>query len=53
MSQKEKKGTLNDLIKKIVAKKINQYLGKYLKDIKSRIASVFDAWDSGFHQKKG
>ena len=34
MSQKEKKGTLNDLIKKIVAKKINQYLGKYLKDIK-------------------
>ena len=31
---KGKKGTLKDLINKFVATKINQYLGKYLKDIK-------------------
>ena len=31
---KEKKGTLNDLIIKFVATKINQYLGKYLNNIK-------------------
>ncbi|OMJ79585.1 hypothetical protein SteCoe_20353 [Stentor coeruleus] len=32
---KEKKGTLNDLVKRFVAQKINQYLGKYLSNIKN------------------
>lgn len=32
---KEKKGTLNDLVKRFVAQKINQYLGKYLLNIKN------------------
>ncbi|OMJ87664.1 hypothetical protein SteCoe_10590 [Stentor coeruleus] len=30
-----KKGTLNDLVKRFVAQKINQYLGKYLLNIKN------------------